>query len=80
MAKMLSLLWETFSYVSTSFFSPSSAMRFALMEVKAALAHLVLVADLQLAPGQEELQFENSPLTLRPSNGVTMLLTPLTEK
>lgn len=55
-------------------------MRFALMEVKAALAHLILVADLQLAPGQEELRFENSPLTLRPSNGVTMLLTPLTEK
>lgn len=55
------------------------AMRFALMEAKVALAHLILAVDLKLAPGNEEMTFENSPILLRPSGGVTMLLTPLKE-
>lgn len=54
-------------------------MRFALMEAKVALAHLILAAELKLAPGHEELEFENSPILLRPKKGVTMLVTPLKE-
>ena len=52
-------------------------MRFALMEAKVALAQLILAVDLKLAPGRENLEFENSPFLMRPKNGVMLLLTPL---
>lgn len=55
-------------------------MRFAIMEAKVALAYLVLAADLKMAPGHEELKFENTPFLLRPKGGVMMLLTPLKEE
>nr|WBG54464.1 cytochrome P450 [Austinograea rodriguezensis] len=53
------------------------AMRFALMEAKVALAQLILAADLKLAPGHENLEFQNSPFLMRPKAGVMLLLTPL---
>ncbi|KAG0701435.1 Cytochrome P450 9e2 [Chionoecetes opilio] len=53
------------------------AMRFAVMEIKIALAQLILAADLKLAPGHEHLEFQASPFFLRPKEGVMLILTPL---
>ncbi|KAK7080460.1 Cytochrome P450 3A4 [Halocaridina rubra] len=53
-------------------------MRFALMEVKVALAKLVLAAEMKLAPGSEELILEGGNSSfLRPKYGVNLILKPL---
>nr|XP_053654484.1 cytochrome P450 9e2-like [Cherax quadricarinatus] len=54
------------------------AMRFALMEVKVALAKLLLKAELRLWNGHEELKLEWSPFLLRPG-GVNLVISPLAE-
>lgn len=55
-------------------------MRFALMEAKVALAKLILAADMQLAPGHEQIALEHSPFLLRPKDGVNIVLMPLKEE
>nr|XP_053654483.1 cytochrome P450 9e2-like [Cherax quadricarinatus] len=55
------------------------AMRFALMEVKVALAKLLLKAELRLCNGHEELKLERSPFLLRPE-GVNLVISPLAER
>ncbi|XP_042203443.1 cytochrome P450 9e2-like [Homarus americanus] len=56
------------------------AMRFALMEAKVALGKMILAADLQLAPGYEEMEVEFGVGILRPKNGVNLILKPLSEE
>lgn len=53
-----------------------TAMRFALMEAKLALAKLLLEAELELAPGHEEVTLI-SRIALRPKDGVMVVLKPL---
>lgn len=52
-------------------------MRFALLEAKVALAKLLLEAELELAPGYEELVLETSKSQLRSKHGVKLVLKPL---
>ncbi|XP_071540340.1 cytochrome P450 3A41-like isoform X1 [Panulirus ornatus] len=56
------------------------AMRFALLEAKVALAKMILAADLQLAPGHEEIVLEFGTGVMRPRNGVHLVLTSLREE
>ncbi|XP_050716917.1 cytochrome P450 3A41-like [Eriocheir sinensis] len=56
------------------------AMRFALMEAKVALAKLLLEAELEPAPGHENLVVTNAGGLLRPKDGVKLLLKPLKEE
>ncbi|KAK4324074.1 hypothetical protein Pmani_005259 [Petrolisthes manimaculis] len=52
------------------------AMRFALMELKAAVASLVLEVDLQLVPGHEEIILDHSPIILRAKHGIPLIMKP----
>lgn len=62
---------------SSSVLLMPTAMRFALLEAKVALAKLLLEAELELAPGHEELVLETSKSHLRPKHGVKLLLKPV---
>ena len=55
-----------------------SAMRFALMETKVALAKLLLVAELEVPPGHEEMAMETSNGLTRPKD-VMLVLKPVKE-
>lgn len=54
-----------------------TAMRFALMEAKVALAKLLLEAELELAPGHEELVLQTSMSHLRCKNEMNFVLKPV---
>lgn len=54
------------------------AMRFALMEAKVVLAKVLLEAELELAPGHEEVTII-SRVALRPKDGVVVVVKPLKE-
>lgn len=62
---------------SSSVFLIPTAMRFALLEAKVALAKLLLKTELELAPGHEQLVLETSKSQLRPKHGVKLLLKPI---
>lgn len=53
------------------------AMRFALLEAKVVLAKLLLEAELELAPGHEELVLETSKSQLRSKHGLKLVLKPV---
>lgn len=54
------------------------ALRFALLEAKVALAKLVLKAEMEIAPGHEEVALESANALLRPKEGVELVLKPIT--
>ena len=54
-----------------------TAMRFALLEAKVALAKLLLEADLDLSPGHEEVVLETANGLLRPKEGLMLVLKPV---
>lgn len=54
-----------------------TAMRFALLEAKVVLAKLLLEAELELAPGHEELVLETSKSQLRSKHGLKLVLKPV---
>ena len=53
-------------------------MRFALLETKVALAKLLLVAELEVPPGHEEMAMETSNGLTRPKD-VMLVLKPVKE-
>ncbi|XP_050717040.1 cytochrome P450 3A31-like [Eriocheir sinensis] len=55
------------------------AMRFGLMEAKVALAKLLLEAELEPAPGYEELAAQTTRGVMRPKAGVLLKLKPIKE-
>lgn len=55
------------------------AMRFALMEVKVALAKLLLQVELEPVLGHEELVMESVSGIMRSKNGVQIKLKAITE-
>lgn len=55
-------------------------MRFATMEAKVALAKLVLVADMQLAAGHEEVEACWNGFLLSPKHKVRLHVVPLREE
>ena len=55
-------------------------MRFALLEAKVALSKLLLAAELELAPGHEELVVSCEGGLTRPKDGVKLVLKPLAEE
>ena len=57
-----------------------TAMRFALMEAKVALAKLVLETELELPPGHEEIILESNGGLVRPKDGLNMVLKPIVEE
>lgn len=57
-----------------------TAMRFALLEAKVALAKLLLKAELELAPGHEDLVVTSEANLTRPKDGVKLVLKPLREE
>lgn len=54
-------------------------MRFALMEAKVALSKLLLKAEMEPAPGYEELVLGTSNGILRPVEGVMLMIKPIRE-
>lgn len=56
------------------------AMRFALLEAKVALAKLLLEAELEPAPGHEDLVLRSEGGLMRPQHGVKLLLRSLKEE
>ena len=56
-----------------------TAMRFALMEAKVALTKLLLEAELEVAPGHEEVAVITR-IALRPKDGVMLVLKPINKK
>ena len=54
-----------------------TAMRFALMEAKVALTKLLLEAELEVAPGHEEMALETSGGLLRSKDSVMLVLKPV---
>lgn len=56
-----------------------TAMRFALMEAKVALAKLLLEAELELAPGHEEVTLDGQGGLLR-SKGLNIKLKKIVEQ
>lgn len=54
-------------------------MRFGLMEAKVALAKLLLEAELEPAPGYEELAAQTTRGVMRPKAGVLLKLKPIKE-
>lgn len=57
-----------------------TAMRFALLEAKVALAKLLLEAEIELAPGHESLVLSAQGGLMRPKEGVMLLLKPLKQE
>lgn len=61
------------------FLTVFTAMRFGLLEAKVALTKLLLKAELEIAPGHEELVLETNGGLLRPVGGVMLKLNPIKE-
>ena len=57
-----------------------TAMRFALMEAKVALTKLLLEAELEVAPGHEEVTLDTVNGMLRSKDGVMLILKPVKEE
>lgn len=70
------MFWGTRCYV---FLIVLSGMRFALMEAKVALARLLLEAELEPAPGHEELVLEGALGLLRSKDGVVVQVKAIKE-
>ena len=56
-----------------------TAMRFALLEAKVALAKLLLEVELEVPPGQQELVTESQGGLLRSKDGVKLVLKSVKE-
>lgn len=57
-----------------------TAMRFAMLEAKVALAKLLLEAELDVPPGHEETAMETANGLLRPKGGLMLLLKKVQEE
>ena len=68
------------SQVVMSSFLLLTAMRFALLEAKVALAKLLLEAELDLPPGHEEVVMETANGVLRPKEGLMLVLKKVQEE
>lgn len=54
-------------------------MRFALLELKVALANMILELDMELVPGREEISFDVSPIVMRPKDGLPLIVKPISQ-